>query len=617
MRPIIQKDRTSSKKASPRSRGALAHLSDFGNDKLKPQKVKKFNWDHALVTSDDSSYTGQVENKPCRPAQGNTKKRNEQSYDGTTFGILSLQIEGQSSDDSNNKSHAKDSHRAKNVPLALLRIAEEVDDEIVFEHSFNSPLAPSVNHMLSALSPQSGLSSKNGNGFSRSDDHTDLATDIAGNLTSMRAQKDNDAASIISWPASDINSNLTPRGMKHNDTMDLMSFFSEPATEIMGNLTSAGLRRDRTTDSSLHGEQFLAGVETQMDDESLFSEEDKGVIKSEDLVSKPTETPKISNRVAPGSEADKSIISNMSKQTSTTAKSKGKADPKGGKVVSRWRNQKDDPRERVSGSHNLTVPDGSDDATEKKGTVDQSEKITTKPRSTFCVTFVVGSLLAIVAGLVCIVVGLPTLVKDAKASTSPNFSGSGERSRTIWNLAVSVSVSGSNSLNEMSSPVFQAYDWMLRNDSISVKETSSEMLKERLVLAILFFATSGAEWNEKLNFLSGKSICAWNNSDEKLDLSVGVFCDIQSRVKHIILGKFILGSLCHVDSIVNSNSFDHEVGNSLRGTVPVEVSQLEYLQILDLCKLISKRKHICETEVKFSRIVPAAISSQRPTWRYS
>jgi hypothetical protein len=496
MRPIIP------------ARGVLEQLSDFGNEKPKSQKEKKYNWQHALVTSDEVSCGEQAENTISKPVKENlsAKKGGQNSCDMSIFATLSGSIgSGSDDDESDGESHGTaDSNRAKLVPTYLRRIAEEPEDEIVVENSFNKPNARSIKGPESAASPRKYLAPRNGNRSSYSDDHTELATDIAGNLSSMRAQKDrDDAISLFSFPASDINSTMSPR--RRDDNMDLMSFFSEPATEIMGNLTSAGLRKDHATDSSLHGEQFLSEIETR-DSESLFSEDEEKARKmpqSARHVLKTLETPRISN-----------------KNVSAVVTARDGA--KDGEVS--W-----------SKSQDLTVPDGSNDATEQTTSVAQPEIVKRIPQSV-CVAFVTCALVSFITAVAFIVIALPTLMNDSPSPYVPNS----ERSKAIWNLAVSVS--GTVSLNDMSSPAFQAYDWMLRSDSFSTTETSSEILKERFVVSLLYFSTGGGTWNEKYNFLSEQSICAWNISDEKNELGIGIGCDTASRVKQIILGK----SLCAI-----------------------------------------------------------------------
>ncbi|KAL3920187.1 MAG: hypothetical protein SGILL_003384 [Bacillariaceae sp.] len=89
------------------------------------------------------------------------------------------------------------------------------------------------------------------------------------------------------------------------------------------------------------------------------------------------------------------------------------------------------------------------------------------------------------------------------------------------------------SLDDVSSPQFQAMQWMIDTaDATSKVETTS--ILERFALVTLFMATSGAhKWTSSLGFLSEDlSVCDWNNG-----LS-GVFCDAErTTILKVLLSK--------------------------------------------------------------------------------
>jgi len=523
MRPIVpsQENQPSSGRASSKAqtRRVLSNMWDFGNSSSHSQKMKKENEDDALVTSDGSSYGEDTENKSLSDAMSkSTKKRGLKANDMATFTTLSSLMEARSEDNDNSGNQVrptgKSGREMKNGTLPLLRIAEEPDDEeIVFERSFTSPSVHSLERTGSSSQNKKKVPKRNESRFSSSDSQSDIAL----NLTSPRAHRDSDCISAISWPASEMNSpaNVTSRRTRRDDNSELMSFFSEPATEIMGNLTSAGIRKQPTGDSSLHGEQFLKEIGSQGDDESLFSQEGKGAMSMEKVDTKTT--PKISNRERLVSTTgialrlhDRYGASEGNEQTTSMAKD--------GNVSTQNEKGKD-----------LVIPEGAEDITEQKGG-DGRRKM---PR-TICISFALCTVLVFLGAIVVVVIALPMVMNDAPASKGLNSNS--EQAKAIRDIVLKIS--SLNSLKNVNSSAFRAYNWMLTSDSVSVTETSSEILKERFIVSLLYFATGGATWTEQVKFLSDSSVCNWNNSEENDELMVGVGCDLQSRVKQIVLGMY-------------------------------------------------------------------------------
>lgn len=537
---IVVPDKSKPTKSAPadsQARGVLGQLYDFGNEKLKPEKEKKkYNWKHALVAaSDETSCDGQSENdfrKNVNDKHGKQKSARKSSA-MVILDTLSELMESSGAGSSGMASHgACDAERAKMMDARLMRIAEEQDQDIVFEPSFGSPSAQSLNRIGSSSSQQIHSGLRLGHRPAFSDDHSELmsfvsepATEIMGNLTSK----------------------LTPTG-RGDDNMDLLSFFSEPATEIMGNLTSSGIRQKDSNESSLHGERFLSDIGTQetKDDESLFSDEGKppkkkkNDPKSDELV---PGTPRTSNKGG-GLEAavafalsqkENQKTANGSKSYLNTGIYKKKESGKDEGTSS----QQQAPNSRQDAEahkfESLTVPRGTDDTTEHSRSVDHSTKVQAV-RHSICMTFAVCALLVFVAAVIFVGVALPKMINESKASSSsPTMDV--ERSTAIWNLAESVS--GADSLDDIGSPAFQAIEWMMRTDEGT--ETSSDILKERFIVSLLYFATSGDKWKQKTNFLSGKSICSWHTTVEKDGLANGIACDSESRVTKIILGTYLFG----------------------------------------------------------------------------
>ena len=131
------------------------------------------------------------------------------------------------------------------------------------------------------------------------------------------------------------------------------------------------------------------------------------------------------------------------------------------------------------------------------------------------------------------------------------------------------------------SPQSLALEWLTNDDPNQVNHTTPvQTVKQRYILAVLYHATNGAEWDGRRNlnsrstqlkrsqqrklpelrFLSGADVCQWNNGDDE-----GVFCDEsenpQTTVTMILLTRY-----------------------DLQGKLPTEISFLDSLVILRLSK---------------------------------
>jgi hypothetical protein len=70
-------------------------------------------------------------------------------------------------------------------------------------------------------------------------------------------------------------------------------------------------------------------------------------------------------------------------------------------------------------------------------------------------------------------------------------------------------------LDDKNSPQYQALDWIANDDpaKTSVGVNDTEIIKQRYVAAVLYFALAGKDWKNQYNFLSGDDICLWNQNE--------------------------------------------------------------------------------------------------------
>jgi hypothetical protein len=91
-------------------------------------------------------------------------------------------------------------------------------------------------------------------------------------------------------------------------------------------------------------------------------------------------------------------------------------------------------------------------------------------------------------------------------------------------------------INEPESPQWNAWNWIMNSDDagLSLEMGASEFdLQQRFAAATLYFATGGNDWLSGLGFLSGGSVCTWNDGEK------GIFCrdSENSAVTEINIGK--------------------------------------------------------------------------------
>eukprot|EP00934_Nitzschia_sp_Nitz4_P004740 Nitzschia sp. Nitz4//scaffold28_size193895//9875//12667//NITZ4_001621-RA/size193895-snap-gene-0.318-mRNA-1//1//CDS//3329545850//4730//frame0 len=112
--------------------------------------------------------------------------------------------------------------------------------------------------------------------------------------------------------------------------------------------------------------------------------------------------------------------------------------------------------------------------------------------------------------------------------------------------------------DDETSPQSRALKWLLEGDESGVNlEKSPGRRENRYVLAVLYFSTNrGNGWDNNLRFLSERHECSWHDSD---DSELGVGCNDNNMINSLIIADM-----------------------GLRGEIPVELSGLSNLEILDV-----------------------------------
>jgi len=131
----------------------------------------------------------------------------------------------------------------------------------------------------------------------------------------------------------------------------------------------------------------------------------------------------------------------------------------------------------------------------------------------------------------------PTTMAPIVTEQTPSPTNS--RFELFWNTLFPVS---GEALNDESTPQYETLRWLAYNDTLGLpaEDDASKELVERYVIALLYFSTNGAGWDQDYKFLQGPSICDWND----FDTTSGVNCDSDGYVSGIRLGTFVVDS-CH------------------------------------------------------------------------
>lgn len=111
------------------------------------------------------------------------------------------------------------------------------------------------------------------------------------------------------------------------------------------------------------------------------------------------------------------------------------------------------------------------------------------------------------------------------SSTTTNSGAPPTREQAFRNIVTGVSSEAD--LETSGSPQAMAFDWIVRNDPAQLDPVtvSAREIQERYILGVFFYATGGAEWVDRFDFLSQRHSCNWRN----LDFGMGVLCDESTK----------------------------------------------------------------------------------------
>lgn len=132
---------------------------------------------------------------------------------------------------------------------------------------------------------------------------------------------------------------------------------------------------------------------------------------------------------------------------------------------------------------------------------------------------------------------MPTLAPGSGSETvSPTFQTSGGPGNTCNGLTrrqalaqILEKLTDNSTLANSTTPQGQAYSWMLDKDPAEINPCVYPSVQQRYILASLYFATGGQNWDDNLRWLSSSNECDW----------FGIICD-SGDVISIDLRKFPL-----------------------------------------------------------------------------
>lgn len=134
-------------------------------------------------------------------------------------------------------------------------------------------------------------------------------------------------------------------------------------------------------------------------------------------------------------------------------------------------------------------------------------------------------------------------------------------------MTVLESISSKESLEDVASPQRQALEWLSFSDEAQLSPLDTS-IKERYLLALLYFTWGGNYWFDSTDFLSGKNACFWK----------GVTCNNDAVIaiqlpRNNVMGGSIPIEICDFDSLRHLDL----TGNHIGGPIPKEIEECKNL----------------------------------------
>lgn len=115
-----------------------------------------------------------------------------------------------------------------------------------------------------------------------------------------------------------------------------------------------------------------------------------------------------------------------------------------------------------------------------------------------------------------------------------------ERAAASEFLSIVKPISGA-ALNDVDSPQYKALNWLTNFDSasLSAEETPIDIIRDRYVAAVLYYAFGGVTWLEQYNFMTVGDICTWNGNGSD-GYQHGIICDGSGNVETLRLCEYLV-----------------------------------------------------------------------------
>jgi len=182
------------------------------------------------------------------------------------------------------------------------------------------------------------------------------------------------------------------------------------------------------------------------------------------------------------------------------------------------------------------------------------------------------------------------IVSDNANDYEPTVAEAAARLQDMIKLVADHGWADTDLLETEGSPESKAVQWLAQADPMQldpVKDGVTQEFQNRFLLALFYYSLDGPNWLEQMNFLSGKTVCEWNEqytTKVQLPVTVGVSCHGTGTIRELFLpSNQLKGSLPSMAmgyflDLIDLNLF----GNAVTGVLPESMRELRALETVVL-----------------------------------